>query len=694
MPRWPLPTLTQYRSVHMDDPDTDLELIDLEAAAGDREALRLRRDGKPSRSDDAPVGWRGRPARLAAVVLIVLVGVGVWGLLAYRELDAVRTDLFTARDQLDQAVSAIADGDVVEATDLLTRSRDVFAAVPDTVGGPLVAPVRLVPTLRRTLVAVADLATGAEAVAGVGVDVTEVLDLQAGGLGALAPDDGRIPIETFAALTPVLAEAEEALVEATALVEGVPRSGIDAQVRDARDAFLEIVGPVAEQIATASRLAELVPAAFGGEAPRSYAVLAANPTESRGAGGFFGAYTIMGAADGVLSFSEVRPTEDLPVLPRGQIPWPDPSLAERYDAYGGSGFVRNLNMTPDFPSAATALERYYAAATGEVLDGVIAVDPFAFEALLRIAGPVDVPGYGTVGHDEVVEFVSHEAYSVITDPDERKRLIGLVATASLQGFLDSPEDVSAGAILDALGYMAGRQSVMMHAVDADEQALLAGLGVAGALGRGDEERGDLLAVHLNSGSPSKVDYWLERRLRYDVVLAPGGLTASTLSTGFINNAPTSGEPGYMIGNGIAPLDAGDVLSFVSIYCREGCRFFEIPDAGFDGLETEQGSELGFGVSSTWMRLPSEQQRELIWSYSTPDGWTTEGLNRVYRLHYDHQPTIIPTQLQVGVEIPEGFEATTVPEGASIQEGRVVVVLDAVSDTDLVIVFAPVGSQPG
>lgn len=684
--------VTQYVCASMDDAPTDLELIDLEGAVGDREAPRQREDGRSNAY--RPGGSRGTGAWARRVLVLVLVGIGGWSLLAYQQLADLRGDLFLARDQLDRAVAAIGDGDVVAAADLLARSRAAFGAVPDRVGSPLVAPVRLIPNLRRTLDAVADLATGAEAVAGVGVDVTDVLDFEAGGLGALTPDDGRIPIETFQELLPVLTAAEDALAGATALVERVPRSGIDARVRDARDAFLAIAEPAAEQIATAGRLAQLIPVAFGSDGPRSYAVLAANPTESRGSGGFLGAYTIMEADAGVLSFSEARPTEDLRVLPRGQIPWPDPSLEARYDAYGGSGFVRNLNMTPDFPSAATALERYYEAATGDSVDGVIAVDPFAFEALLRIAGPIEVPGYGMVGPEEVVEFVSHEAYSVITDPDERKRLIGLVATVALQGFLDTPENVSPAAIMTALGAMVDRQSVLVHAADQDEQALLTALGVTGPLGGGTAQEGDLLAVHLNSGSPSKVDYWLERRLRYDVVLAPGGLTVGTLSTGFINNAPTSGEPGYMIGTGIPPLDVGDVLSFVSTYCREDCRFVETPDSGFDDLPSEEGRELGFGVSSTWMRLPSGQQRELIWSYSTPGGWVTEGLDRVYRLHYDHQTTIIPTLVQVGVEVPEGFEPASVPDGTRIEGSRVVVAVDAVTDTDLEFVFAPDASQSG
>lgn len=671
----------------MDDPYADLEVVDLTPAGDQEEATVSAADQGQDRSAAQRSRWLGRGTGLALLALAVGLCAG-WAYVGYRHLGVVRDDLFEAREKLDQAAIALRDGDFDTARTFLQPAKDTFASVPGRVDAPQVLPAKVVPEIRRTLQAVSDLAVAADLVAGVGLDVTEQLGGNADGLGALTPKDGRVPVQALADFAPVLSDAETAVLQAQQVVTDVPRSGIDPAVRQARDSFMELIDPVAAQVTTASQAIRITPALFGQDEPRRYMVVAANPTESRGSGGFFGAYTIMEAVQGELSFSPVRPTQDLQNVPRGQIPWPDESLHERYDKYGGTGFFLNLNMTPDFPAAATAIENFYRESTGEQIDGVIAVNPFAFEALLGIAGPVDVPGFGTVGPDAVVEFVSHDAYSAITDPEERKRLIGLVATAALGGFLDNPGEVSAEQVLTAVGQMVTSESFLMHAADIEEQAVLEQLGVAGRLGGGHQ--GDVVGVFLNSGSPSKVEYWLQRSLHYDVTLAPNGQAVGTLTTGFSNGAPTTGEPAYMVGAGNPPLDVADVLSFVSVYCAPGCRFHEIPDAGFDGLATERGTELGFGVTSSWMQLASGEARELRWTYATPGAWGMRGLNQAYRLHYDHQPMIIPTQLEIRVDIPQGYDVLEMPADSRVEDQMVLIDTSATTDLDFELVFAPSG----
>ncbi len=672
----------------MDEPHLDLEVVDLAPAQGQSQVKASSNDHWREHSTGARSRRFGRGSGLALLALALGLSVG-WAYVAYRHLGSVRDDLFSARGQLDQAATALKDGDFDTAQTFLQSAKDTFATVPDRVAAPQVFPAKVVPEIRRTLNAVSDLAVAADLVAGAGLDVTGQLGAGSGGLGALTPKDGRVPVEALAELAPVLIEAETAVLDAQTVVTDVPRSGIYPAVREARDSFLTLIDPVVDQVITASRAIQITPALFGQDGPRRYMVVAANPTEARGSGGFFGAYTIMEAVDGQLTFSPVNPTQDLEAVPRGRIPWADESLEERYDKYGGTGFFLNLNMTPDFPAAATAIERFYRESTDEQIDGVIAVNPFAFEALLGIAGPVDVPGFGSVGPNEVVEFVSHDAYSAITDPEERKRLIGLVATAALGGFLDNPGGVSADEVLTAVGDMVTSESFLMHTADADEQTVLEQLGVAGRLGGGRESEGDVLGVFLNSGSPSKVDYWLQRRISYDVSLAPNGQAVGTLTTGFSNGAPTTGEPTYMVGGVSPPLDVGDVLSFVSVYCAPGCRFHEVPDAGFEGLVTERGTELGFGVTSTWMQLKSGEDRDLLWTYATPSSWKMRGLNRVYRLHYDHQPMITPTQLQVRVDIPPGHDVAEMPPESQIENQTVVINAAPTTDLNFELVFSPV-----
>jgi hypothetical protein len=669
----------------VDDPYADLEVVDLESLGGAAPGRSIGR----SRSTPAPDD-RGpsRATPMAVAAALVLVVAGVWGYLSFREVTSIRTDLVDARAHLQQAVDAVGEGSFATAGPYLEDADATFGAVPSRIDGALLAPARLVPAGRRNLDAVRDLSAAAAAITGPGIDLIEVLAADGDGLGALSPRDGRIPLDVFDALVPVLADAVSGVAEAQQLVAQVPTAGIDAAVVAARDEFLTIIEPLAAQLADARDVIDAVPTVLGGDGSRRYIVVASNPAEARGTGGFFGAFTILEAVDGVLSFSPVIPTQDLPEVPRGEIPWPDPSLEDRYDAYGGTGFIVNLNMTPDFPAAATAIANFYAESAGEAVDGVIAVDPFAFEALLRLSGPVTLPGYGTVDADEVVEFVSRDAYSTIVDPEERKRLIGVVAAAALQGFLDSPDAVSARAVLSTLGEMAARGSILIHLAAPELQGAIDGVGASGRFGV--DEWGDLLAITLNSGSPSKVDYWLQRVLRYDVSLATDGVVAGIVSAGFANDAPRTGEPIYMIGADNDLIDAGDALHYVSAYCAIGCRFQQVPSDGFQGLQSDVGVELDHPVASTWMRVPSGRSSELIWSHLTPDGWRNEGGDIRYRLTYQHQTTLRPTRLEIVVGVPDGHEATGVPDGAVVVGDEVQVDVDATRDLVLDFVFSPSG----
>ncbi|MEE8603226.1 DUF4012 domain-containing protein [Euzebya tangerina] len=665
------------------DDAAGLETVDLEDDVGDVAPLPSQRvyGGQRSSRRRRPWGW------VAALGALILAALGVWGWLAYDELTGVRDGVTAARSDLIAARDALTAGELPAAEARFASASQRLAEVPDALSGPTVAPVRLIATYRRTLDAVGDLALAATLVSDAGGAVTAQLDAGDGGLGALAPTDGRIPVDALADLAPVLEEAAEDVAAAQAIVLDVPSSGIDAQVRDARAEFLALLEPAEGQLRTASGVAEVLPALFGAEGPRRYLVVASNPTEARGTGGFFGAYLLMDADDGQLSFTPTTDLYELPSLPRGTLEWPDESLEERYDIYGGSGFLPNINMTPDFPSAATLLENYFRESQDSTLDGVLAIDPFAFESLLRISGPVELEGLGQIDADNVVEFVSHGAYSELTDPDERKRLIGAVAQASLQGFLANPGGTSASVVISSLAEMVARQSLLVYASDSEEQAIITELGLAGRLSDGDT--GDFLGIFLNSGASYKIDYFLQRTVDYDVVLGPDGVAVSTLLTGFDNQAVLEGEPGYMIGFGDPPLDVGDALSFISVYCAPGCDFFEVPDNGFEGLETEEGIELGHPVRSTWMLTPAGQSRQLAWSYQTPDAWTSRGADRVYTLRYRHQTTIRPVELHVTVAIPDGFEASELPEGASVEDGAVDLRLDATRDLDLQIVFSPV-----
>ena len=137
------------------------------------------------------------------------------------------------------------------------------------------------------------------------------------------------------------------------------------------DAEAETAG-LADALDAAAGLAEGLPAFAGDDGPRRYLVLSANPAELRGTGGIWGAYAIITMRDGRATLSGAAPTKDLPDVTNDEIDGVDPHYRELYDAFGGAASWQNMNMTPDFPTAARAALANVAAGGGPDLDGVVA----------------------------------------------------------------------------------------------------------------------------------------------------------------------------------------------------------------------------------------------------------------------------------------------------------------------------------
>lgn len=58
-------------------------------------------------------------------------------------------------------------------------------------------------------------------------------------------------------------------------------------------------------------------------------------------------------------------------------------------------YPQDVNLSPDFPTAAALFAKMYTDRTGTAVDGVVAIDPVALSYLLEGTGPVEV-GDGVV----------------------------------------------------------------------------------------------------------------------------------------------------------------------------------------------------------------------------------------------------------------------------------------------------------
>src|SRR5690606_21157684 len=121
-------------------------------------------------------------------------------------------------------------------------------------------------------------------------DATAALAQLPGGLAALRPRDGAVPLAQLERLAPVVRAADARVDAAAADVEALPRTWLAEPVAAALQEFETVVAGPAAALDTGAALLATMPDFLGGSGPRRYLVAASNPAELRGTGGFLGAY--------------------------------------------------------------------------------------------------------------------------------------------------------------------------------------------------------------------------------------------------------------------------------------------------------------------------------------------------------------------------------------------------------------------
>jgi hypothetical protein len=610
---------------------------------------------------------RGRWVRLALAILLgglVVVTVG-----AVLDALSARRSLTQGRSALVSAKELLAEGDTVGAAAAFDRARTRFADALEETDGPWLGVAGLVPVLGRTPDVVHAVAEAGVRVAAAGSSLSDAVE-GIGGVAAIAPSRGRIPIEPIRQLAPSVDQAAREISAAVATLEGAPRTLVIGAVAAARDEAEAELRSLDDLLGTASSVLDGLPAFLGEDGPRRYFFGAQNPAELRGTGGVVGAYAILTVDEGTLSFSRFQPIQSLPMLSLEEAPSPSEEYSRNYDEFRGEGrFWLAINLTPDFPTAARAIVEAYAIAEGERLDGVILADPFALAALMRLTGPTTVPGLEvTLTADQVVAFTANEAYALLTEPEARKRLLGAVAESVVDRFLEGG-DLDAGD-LRSLARTAGEGHLLVYSEDSGIQSALEATGAGGAL---PPAGGDLLAVVENSSGGNKVDFYEDRSVTYEVWLWSDGSARATATVRLTNHAPTSGLPKYVLGPLEGFSEAGESAQIVSVYCGPGCR---LERAERDGarIGVEEGSELGHTFFRDDSRTPSGATSELGLTWYLPAAWEGGSLGGVYRLTLVDQPTIRPDAVELIVHLPSGMHvSTTTPtmdttEGVAIWEG--------------------------
>jgi hypothetical protein len=580
---------------------------------------------------------------------------------------AARGHLLEARKQMEAGRAALLAGEPKRAESRFRAAEAAFINAGAQAGNPLLRLTGYLPMAGRTPDAVSVMADAGSDVARAGAEVSGSLASLPDGLATLSPRNGRIPIRPLDELASGMERAWVLTRDARAQLEASPSSWLIGPVGEARRTFADELAALETRLHAASLIVDRLPRFLGAAGTRRYFLGASNPAELRGTGGYIGAYAILTADRGKIRISEFRPTTSLPNASEEELPPPSEDYGLRYPA--AHGFWPNINVTPDFPSAAQAIENLYAYTRARNLDGVIVADPMALQALVAISGDVEVPELGdTLTPDNVVAVLSNEAYAKLTDAAARKIVLGDAAKAVLERFLEGgggERDLAgaAGALANAV---AGGH-LLVHSTDPEMQR---GLELSGAAGQLLAARGDYLAVAVNNGGGNKLDYYAHRTLTYRVRLGADGTAGSEVLLQIRNGAPRKGEPSYVIGPFPDASRAGENVSLVSVFLPPSATVSEGEIDG-DAFDPGLAGELGHAVSDAQLRIPSGRTGALRLSTRASGTWDGFVGGGVYRLTFQGQTTVKPTKVVIDVQVPDGTRIVRASPGMEVSERRAV-----------------------
>ena len=509
-------------------------------------------------------GYRQAPRSARRAVRLSLAGstlaVFVVGLIYAVAVLSARSAADRGVRGLQVALAVGRTGDVQGANTELGNAQRNLDDASRALGAWWTSPVRAVPVLGQN----AEAASAAVDVArGLTAAASEVVN--AAGSETLGMHDGRLDPAAFESLRGPLDLLRAEVDSAASRVQGLDSPWLLGTVTTRLDEVRAELRRVRDGVGVGLEGVDATPILLGSGGSRTYLVLFVTPVEAR-ATGFVGNYAELVVSDGRFSLPRFGRIGELQVPQQPQPPLDLPQeFLDRYLRFGIASTVQSVTTSPDFPSVARLASQLYVQAGNQRVDGVLSMDPVALAALLRLTGPISVPGRESpLTSETAATFLLRDQYLDLPDTSVRvDALEGISQTAFsqlTQGKLAPPQQ-----LIGALGPSAVAGNLRLAVFDDKPARFLARIGIDHPL---PTPVADSIAVTTTNVVGGKLDLFLQRTVEYESTWDPStGAVTATLRVTMRNDSPSSGVPDYVIRDAIPDEDLplGTNRSRVAIY---------------------------------------------------------------------------------------------------------------------------------
>ncbi|GAB3616247.1 hypothetical protein GCM10027416_08040 [Okibacterium endophyticum] len=565
-------------------------------------------------------------------LVVVILAAGAW--IAIRGLMA-KSSLEAAIPLAGELASAVVAGDteqVASLSDTFTEHVDEAASltsdpiwrVAEIVpgGGPNLTAFREASAVARDVAhdAVGPLATMAD-----GIDIA-----------ALRPVDGAVDLTVLTSIREPVALAADALRDAQARTQAISTDNIIGPVRSGVEQLAVAVSDASESVSALHRVAELLPAMLGTDGPRSYLLMFQNSAELRATGGIAGALAVVGTDAGRVDLTAQATASSFPRLdPPLSLP---PETQALYGDITGS-FMADVNLTPQFPVAASLAREMWRLRSGAEVDGVIAVDPVMLSYLLRATGPITLPTGDELNADNAVQLLLSDVYARYPDAEAQDAFFAAAAAAVFEKV--AAGDLEPRALLESLVQAGEEHRILLWSAHEAEQGIIAETTLAGELPEPDNEHLPF-GLYLNDATGAKMDYHLETGMSVgEASCRDDGTGLYTVGLTLTNTAPADAAnvlPDAVTGPGTFGVQKGNIRTMITVYGALGSTGIGVIRDGA-GAGYRPAVDNGYSVSRIFVELAPGESTTLEFGFVGDESG-------------DREPVITHTPLVRPVEVAE------------------------------------------
>lgn len=531
----------------------------------------------------------------------------------------IKSELEAASQLIPVLKQKIADNNPQEAGAAVDKLRSHAAAAREAAGDPLWTLASAIPGLGANFSAAAEVARSADDVAALGVaPLVAVFDSL--NWNSLLPSSGHTNLGPLQQAAPSISSAAHAVRTSAKRLSSIDSDSLLPQVAEPLARAREQLQAVTGALDTAADASQVAPAMLGANGSRSYLLMIQNNAETRASGGIPGALAVLSLDKGKLTLGAQSSAGAIgvmsPVFPV------DPEQQQIYSERLGK-YMQDVNLTPDFPTAADTAQAMWERKTGQRVDGVISIDPIALGYILDATGPVKVEprlvalaGGGLpaeLNGKNVVRTLLSDVYSQIEQPKIQDAYFAGVAQEIFTAL--SNGKANAKRLIQGIsrGTVEGR--ILLWSASANDQAVLAKYPLSGSIA-GPSISPAQFGVYLNDGTGAKMDYYVKRTVQLVKECAQDGYAHVNVRVTSTNTAPPDAAtslPEYVTGGGAFGVPEGMVQTNIVAY---GPSQSNVDTALVDGKKVNFSAQRHSGrpVGAVMVRLAPGESRTVEFTF--------------------------------------------------------------------------------